>query len=175
MTSTTLPAAKAKPARPSLRLGLTLLHLAVMGSIGWGIIGFLVSAIGMGIGLLFLLGVGVFVLLGVLYALFGIAWLETERVASLYAIGAHQLTWRPRSQPGFSGWLRSLGHNLASGRMWAALGNFLLASLMGLAMLAAFQAMLQNVVAAFTPRSDAPSVPTRPGCRIPASNAPWLA
>lgn len=175
MTSTKLPDAEIKPARPPLRLGLTLLHLAVMGSIGWGIIGFLVSAIGAGIGLLFLLGVGVFVLLGVLYALFGIAWLETERVASLYTIDAHQLTWRPRTQPGFAGWLRSLGHNLANGRMWAALGNFVLASIMGLAMLVAFQAMLHNLIAAFTPLSDAKYAATTFGFRIPAAQAPWLA
>src|SRR5690625_113122 len=175
MTSTKHLAAETKPARPPLRLGLTLLHLAVMGSIGWAIIGFLVGAIGAGIGLLFLLGFGVLVLLGVLYALFGIAWLEIERIASLYTINAHQLTWRPRTQPGFSGWLRSLGHNLANGRMWAALGNFLLASLMGLAMLVAFQAMLHNLVAAFTPLSDAQYVTTTFGFRIPASQAPWLA
>lgn len=175
MTSTRLPDAETKPARPPLRLGLTLLHLAVMGSIGWGIIGFLVSAVGAGIGLLFLLGIGVFVLLGVLYALFGVAWLETERVASLYAIGAHQLAWRPRTQPGFTGYLKSLGKNLANGRMWAALGNFLLASIMGLTMLVAFQAMLHNLVAAFTPLSDAQYVTTPFGFRIPAAQAPWLA
>src|SRR5699024_12771529 len=137
MTSTKHLAAETKPARPPLRLGLTLLHLAVMGSIGWAIIGFLVGAIGAGIGLLFLLGFGVLVLLGILYALFGIAWLEIERIASHYTINAHQLTWRPRTQPGCSGWSRALAHNLANGSTWAALGNFLHASLKAPALMVA--------------------------------------
>src|SRR5699024_6611495 len=101
MTSTKHLAAETKPARPPLRLGLTLLHLAVMGSIGWAIIGFLVGAISAAICLLFLLGFGGLVLLGVLSALIGIAWLEIERIASLYYIDAHQLTWRRRTQLGF--------------------------------------------------------------------------
>src|SRR5690625_7762299 len=106
MTSTKHLAAETKPARPPLRLGLTLLHLAVMGSIGWAIIGFLGGAIGAGIGLLFLLCFGVVVLLSVLYALFGIAWLEFERIASLFTINAHHLNWRPRTQPGLTGAIR---------------------------------------------------------------------
>ncbi|MDN5732363.1 MAG: hypothetical protein L0I94_09435, partial [Yaniella sp.] len=109
MTSTTAPPAAHKAARPPLRLGLTLLHLAVMGSLGWAVIGLLGGAIGAGIGLLFVLGVGVIVLLGVLYALFGLAWFEIERIASLYKLPAHSLTWRPATQPGFVGYLKSLG------------------------------------------------------------------
>src|SRR5699024_3847545 len=107
--------------------------------------------IGAGIGLLFALGFGVIVLLGVLYAFFGLAWFEIERVASLYNIAAHPLAWRPRQHPGFSGYLKSLGANLANGRMWAALGNFLLATIMGSIMLGALRAMLRLIVAAFSP------------------------
>lgn len=74
----------------TITVGLTLVHLAVMASLGWA-----------GIGLLFVLGVGVIVLLGVLYALFGLAWFEIEHIASLYKLPAHSLTWRPQTQPGF--------------------------------------------------------------------------
>ena len=115
MTSTKHLAAETKPARPPLRLGLTLLHLAVMGSIGWAIIGFLVGAIGAGIGLLFLLGFVYCYGCTVCPIWHRVVGNRTDRQPLHH--NAHQLTWRPRTQPGFSGWPRSLGHNLANGRM----------------------------------------------------------
>lgn len=174
MTSTTTPVAAHKAARPPLRLGLTSLHLAVMGSLGWIIIGLIFAAISAGIGFLFLLGLGLIILLGVLYALFGIAWFETERIASLYAIPAHPLTWRPRTQPGFAGYLKSLGSNLVHGRMWAALGNFFLASVMGAVMLGALQGMLHSLIASFAPLTETEAVSTVFGVRLDAAQAPWL-
>src|SRR5699024_2376931 len=116
MTSTTAPPAAHKAQRPPLRLGLTLLHLAVMGSLGWVIIGLLGGAIGAGIGFLFVLGLGLIILLGVLYALFGLGWFEIERIASLYKLPAHSLTWRPRIQQTFGGYIKSLEIGRASCR-----------------------------------------------------------
>ena len=163
-----------KPARPPRRLGLTLLHLAVLGTLGWGIIGFLIGMIGLGIGLLFVFGVGIIVLLGVFYALFGIAWFEVERVASLYDIPTQKLAWRSHPQPGFVGYLKSLGRNLSHGRIWAALGNFLLACLMGAVMIGALQAMLGLIISSFAPLTDAETINTAFGLDIQASYAPWL-
>lgn len=174
MTSTTTPQAAHKAARPPLRLGFTLLHLAVMGSIGWAVIGGLFAAIGAGIGFLFLLGLGLIILLGVLYALFGIAWFETERIASLYNIPAHRLAWRPRTRPGFGGYLRSLGSNLANGRMWAALGNFFLASVIGAIMLSAVQGLVRSLIGAFAPLTDAETVYAPFGIQLDPAHAPWL-
>src|SRR5690625_6388709 len=94
MTSTTTPPAVQTSHRPPWRLGLTLLHLAVLGTLGWAVIGLFIAAIGAGIGLLFALGVGLLVLLGVLYELFGLAWFEIERVASLCAVPVPTLTSR---------------------------------------------------------------------------------
>lgn len=151
-----------------------MLHLAVMGSLGWVTIGLIFSAIGAGIGFLFLLGLGLIILLGVLYALFGIAWFETERIASLYDIPAHRLAWRPRTQPGFVGYLKSLGYNLVHGRMWAALGNFFLASVMGALMLGALQAMLHALIVSFAPLTDTEMVNSIFGIQLDAAQAPWL-
>ncbi|HIY85943.1 MAG TPA: sensor histidine kinase [Candidatus Yaniella excrementavium] len=175
MTSTTAPPAAHKAQRPPLRLGLTLLHLAVMGSLGWVIIGLLGGAIGAGVGFLFVLGLGLIILLGVLYVLFGLAWFEIERIASLYKLPAHSLTWRPRIQQTFGGYLKSLGSNLANGRMWAALGNFLLASIMGAVALGAFQAMLHFAIGALVPASNADFVVAAPfNIDIDASQVLWL-
>lgn len=153
---------------------MTFLHLAVMGSVGWMVIGLFFGAIGAGLGLIFLLGIGLLVLLGVLYALFGIAWFETERIASLYNVPAHQLTWRPSPQPDFAGYLKSLGRNLVNGRMWAALGNFFLASVLGALMLGALQTMLHSIVGAFAPLTDAEMISAPFGIQLGASYAPWL-
>ena len=159
-----------KPARPPRRLGLTLLHLAVLGTVGWGIVGLLAGLIGLGVGLLFVFGIGAIVLLGVFYALFGIAWFETERVASLYDIPAHPLAWRSHPQPGFVGYLKSLGRNLTHGRMWAALGNFLLACLMGTILMAALQGMVQLIISTFAPLTGTDVVTT--ASTSPRSQAP---
>lgn len=137
-------------------------------------IGLLLGAIGTGIGLIFLLGLGVIVLLGAFYVLFGIAWFEIERVASLYNIPAQRLSWRRHPQPGFVGYLKSLGLNLTNGRMWAALGNFLLASIMGAIMVGAFQAMLHLIISAFSGLTDAETVTTAFNINIQSSFAPWL-
>lgn len=174
MTSTTTPSAVQTSHRPPWRLGLTLLHLAVLGTLGWAVIGLFIAAIGAGIGLLFALGVGLLVLLGVLYALFGLAWFEIERVASLYAVPVQTLTWRPATQPGFVGYLKSLGSNLANGRMWTALGNFVLASIMGAVAIGAFQGMLRSIVAVFSPLTDAETVVAPFNLSLPVSQAPWL-
>ncbi|MDR7346109.1 sensor histidine kinase [Enteractinococcus fodinae] len=173
-TTQTQRVAETKPARPPLRLGMTLLHLAVLGTIGWAIIGLLFGAIGLGAGLIIVLGLGLIVLLGVFYALFGIAWFEIERVASLYDIPAQRLTWRSHPQRGFVGYLKSLGRNIAHGRMWAALGNFLLACLLGSLMMAAIQAMVRLLISAFAPLTEAETVTTAFGIEIQASYAPWL-
>jgi len=174
MSSTQTPRATDKPPRPPLRLGLTLLHLVVLGTLGWAIVGLLIGGIGLGIGLLFVLGVGVLVLLAVFYALFGIAWFEVERVASLYDVPAQRLTWRSHPQGGFVGWIKSLGLNFTNGRMWAALGNFLLACIMGSLMVWALQSFVHSIIAAFAPLTGAESVMTPLFFSIPASQAPLL-
>lgn len=174
MTSTTAPQAVNKTPRPPLRLGLTLLHLTVMGTLGMITVGLISAAISAGFGMIFLLGIGLLVLLGVLYALFGLAWFEIERIAHLYHVPAHSLTWRPRVQPGFVGYLKSLWSNLTNGRMWAALGNFLLASILGAAMLGALQGMLHFIIVSFSPLTDAESVAIPFGIQISSSQAPWM-
>src|SRR5690625_3378369 len=163
-----------KPARPPRQLGLTLLHLAVLGTLGWGIVGGLAGLLGLGVGLLFVLGLGVIVLLGVFYALFGIAWFEIARAARLYDLPAQPLAWRSQPQPGFVGYLKSLGRNLTHGRMWAALGNFLLACLMGAIMMGALQGLVQLIITAFAPLTDAETITTAFGIEIQTSYAPWL-
>ncbi|PRI12481.1 sensor histidine kinase [Leucobacter massiliensis] len=145
--------------RPPFRLLLTILHLAAYGLVGLATIGLLFGALAAGIGMLFLLGVGLLVLVGLAYALFGIAWFETVRVGGLYRLGVIPLRWQPRSEPGFKGWLRSLGRQSVDGRMWRALANFGIASVMGTALLGLAQWFVGSLVSIF----DTVSIWWQPG------------
>lgn len=126
---------------PPLRITQTVLHLALLGTLGWAVIGALFGVLGAGIGLVFALGIGLVVLVGLVYALFGVAWFETARVSGLYSLHAAPLTFERRTEPTFGGWLRALGRQLGSGRMWWALANFALASTLGTMFLFAVQSL----------------------------------
>lgn len=122
-----------------MRIGLTILHLAVLGSLGWAVLSILLTLIATGIGLVPVLGIGLFVLVGAVYAIYGVAWFETARIAGLYRIDATAPVSEPRTQPGFGGWLRSLGRQLKNGRTWWALASFALAAVLGAVLLPVVQ------------------------------------
>ena len=148
-TAPASPAAAPEPSRrPPLRIGLTILHLAAVGIVGLTVLGLLIGALGMGIGLLLVLGIGAVVLVGLVYALFGIAWFETHRVSGLYRLGTPALRLVPRTGGGFKTWLRAVGRQSIDGRMWRALANFAIASLMGVAVLGLAQAIVTSLIAA---------------------------
>lgn len=138
-----------KTRRPPLRIAMTILHLAAVGVVGFTVIGLLFGALGTGLGLLLVLGIGAVVLVGLVYALFGIAWFETHRVSGLYHLETPALRWTPQSGPGFKAWLRALGRQSIDGRMWRALANFGIASLMGVAVLGLAQGLVHSVISAF--------------------------
>ncbi|MBL3685391.1 sensor histidine kinase [Leucobacter zeae] len=135
--------------RPPIRLVLTILHLAFYGLIGFALIGTLLGVVAAAVALLFVLGAGLVVLVGNVYALFGIAWFENNRVSGLYRLGLPSLTWRRQEQPGFKGWLQSLGRQAIDGRMWRALANFAIASVFGAAVLGCFQWFARSFVTLF--------------------------
>lgn len=135
--------------KPPLRFWLTLLELAAFGALGFVVVAGLSGLIVAGIGGLFALGLGVILLVGALYAIWGVAWFEIARVDGLYALGAPSLTWvRPR-RPGFLGWLGTLPRQAIVGRMWAAFANFFIMSVLGTIMLAFAQAANSSIINMF--------------------------
>ena len=118
-------------ARSPKRIALTILHLAVLGTLGSAVIGLVVGAIGLGIGGLFVLGLGLIVLVGVVYVLFGLGWFEVQRVSGLYRLEVPSLTLRAQEAPGFSGYLRSVWRQALDARMWRALASFSIGALLG--------------------------------------------
>lgn len=136
-----------------LRLGSTIAHLAVLGTIGWGVIGGLIGLLAAAFGLTFAFGVGLFLFAGSVYVLYGLAWVETERVAGLYGLPGSLPPFAPFPQPGFWGWVKSLGWQLRSAPMWRALANFFLACLIGIGLVPVVRLLVGAVVLLFAPLS----------------------
>jgi signal transduction histidine kinase len=175
MTTQTATPAAAATVKPPLRIPLTILHLAGVGVIGGAIFGMLGGLLGTGLGLLFVFGAGIVVLVGLVYALFGVGWFEIARVAGLYRVPNAPLRLQPRDRPGFGGWLRSLGRQAIDGRMWRAVANFAITAVLGFVVLRLFWAFLWSLIIAFAPVTSAETI-IGPfgGGQIPVSWAPLI-
>ncbi|WP_334151307.1 sensor histidine kinase [Microbacterium sp.] len=158
MTTQTATPPPATAAKPPLRIFLTILHLAGVGILGGIIFTTLSGMLGTGLGLLFVAGVGVILLVGLVYALFGVGWFEVTRVGTLYREPIAPLRWRPRDRPGFLGWLRSLGRQAIDGRMWRALANFAIAAILGFIVLRLAWTLVWSIAISFAPLTPAGSV-----------------
>ncbi|WP_300266033.1 sensor histidine kinase [Microbacterium sp.] len=182
MTNQTAPTvaagAAASPApqqKPPLRLFLTILHLAALGVLGGAVFGILAAMFGTGLGLLFVFGIGIFVLIGLVYAFYGIGWFEIVRVRGLYGLGIADLQPRRRQRPGFGGWLRSVGRQSIDGRMWRALASFAIACVFGGIVLRLFWGLVWSAIYSFTPLFSDAEVAAAPfGNTIAAGWAPVL-
>lgn len=144
-------AASGAPPRLPLRLALTVLELAALGVVGTTAVTLLAALLASGVGLIFAAGIGLVMLVGVVYALYGVAWFEVERVKNLYALELPPLAPRRRERPGFGGWLRSLWRQAIDGRMWRALVNLTLASIMGVIVIQLVSTMIRSLFYAFSP------------------------
>ncbi|MNW39287.1 Oxygen sensor histidine kinase NreB [compost metagenome] len=159
---------------------MTLLHMALFGSAGLILFSLLLAWLSVGVALTPILGLGLLVLAGLVYALFGLARFELTRISNLYDMDVAPLTWRPRRRQGFGEYVRSLGRNVSNGRMWALLGSLLFACLAGSLMLTALQMAVRSSIVAFAPVLQADNadplgtVPGLWGLQTPVSQAPWL-
>src|SRR5690606_21452533 len=116
------------------------LELAALGVFGTAVFVVLTTLLGVGLGLVFVFGIGLIFLVGLVYALFGVAWVEVRRVSDLYGDDMLDLRWRQRTRPGFGGWLRNLARQSVDGPMWRAILNFVLGCIAGAAVLRLFWA-----------------------------------
>lgn len=123
--------AKAGPTRPPLRILMTTLHLSLLGVFGWAVLSVVLTLFGVGLGTVVIAGIGLVLLVGLAYTLFGVAWFETERVNGLYRLGIPTLRLVPAQKPGFSGYLRRIGRQSIDGRMWQSLASFFITTVLG--------------------------------------------
>lgn len=100
-------------------------------------IGLLVGFAVMSVGFIPLAGIGLVMLVGLVYALFALGWWETARVSGLYRLNAPLPTFAPRPQASFKGLMLSWWHQLSSASMWRGVFSAVAASAIGLAQLVA--------------------------------------
>ncbi len=141
----------ARPKATALQTLGALAHLAVLGITGPVAVGAVATLAGAGIGLAPILGIGLVLLVGFVYVLFGLAWLETARVDGLYRLGLPPLTPRPRVGPGFGGWLRTLWRQAIDPSMWRALASGVVSMLLGVATISLLALFASAVALAFAP------------------------
>ncbi|MFJ4014984.1 sensor histidine kinase [Microbacterium sp. NPDC090014] len=158
MTTHTATPPPATATKPPLRIVLSILHLAGIGVIGGFIFATLSGLLGTGLGLLFAAGVGIVLLVGLVYALFGVGWFEVARVSALYRSPITPLRWRPRDRPGFAGWFRSLGRQAIDGRMWRALANFAITAVLGWIVLRLAFGLVWSIAISFAPLTGTDAV-----------------
>lgn len=127
---------------PPWRILSTAAHLAFLGTIGVAAAGLLVGYAAMAIGFIPLAGIGLVLLVGLVYILYAIGWWETARVAGLYRLRVPLPAFALRPEKSFSGWLRSIGHQLTNGRMWRALASSFLGSVLGMLLIATISTAL---------------------------------
>lgn len=112
-------------------------QLAALGLIGPLLFTALFGVLGAGIGLLPALLFGAVLLVGLVYALFVLAWLEYARVDGLYGFGLPALRPRRSDRPGFVGFLHTVWLQAIDGAQWRAVATFSIATVLGLVTLAA--------------------------------------
>ncbi|WP_449277622.1 sensor histidine kinase [Leucobacter sp. GX24907] len=157
--------------KPRLRLLQSILHLALLGTLGSTVLGLTVGLIGTGLGLLFAFGVGVVLLVGAVYVLYGLGWFETARVSGLYDLDVLPPRLQRGEQSGFVGWLRSLWRQLGDGAMWRALASFALSCLLGMLLMPIVRIIATSIGLLFAPLSER-SEHWWLGIEVPAGMAP---
>jgi len=126
-------------------------QLVALGLIGPAIFGALFGLLGAGVGMLFALLLGVVLLVGLVYALFAIAWFERARVDGLYGIGLPPL--RPRRSPrsGFVGVLHTIWLQAIDPAQWRAVASFAIATIIGLVTLTGAGALAWGLALGVSP------------------------
>lgn len=159
MTTATLsegpPAAvQTPPARRRFadhRVFATIAHLAALGVVGPAVFGGLLTLLIGGLALLPALGFGALLLLGLVYALFGVAWVEYARVDGLSRLGLPPLPPRPRARPGFGGFLLTFWHQFIDPAMWRGVASAAVSTLLGAVVLPLIAAVASGVTLMFAP------------------------
>ncbi|GAB3603580.1 sensor histidine kinase [Microbacterium aureliae] len=149
------PAASAVPApvatnRP-LVVGGAILQLAALGVVGPGIFAVLGVLLSAGLGLLPVFGIGLILLVGLVYALFGLSWLESARVDGLYRFGLPPRRPRTSGRPGFGGFLRTLWVQFIDPSMWRGVASSAISTVLGWLVLLAVGVLVSGIAVAFSP------------------------
>ncbi|GAA1700985.1 histidine kinase [Microbacterium sediminicola] len=153
MTTTSSSPPSASPRRiatPGRLLG-AIAQLAALGALGPAVLTVLATMLGVGIGLIPILGVGLLILTGLVYALFGLSWVETARIDGLYSFDLPLR--RPRRSPksGFAGVVHTIWLQAIDPGMWRGIANGVIATILGWIVLAFVGVFVSGIAVALSP------------------------
>lgn len=169
MTSSDSPSVR--PVTRPAQVAGAIAQLAALGVVGAAAFSLLFTLLGLGVGLLFVVGIGLLVLVALVYVLFALGWLETQRVDGLYRFGLPPLRPRSSGRPGFGGWLRTLWLQTIDLGTWRAIADLAIATILGWVVVALAGLLVSGAVLAFAPLfAEASSVRlARTGIEVPVS------
>ena len=158
MTSTSVQAPDADLApprrvsvvRPRVILG-AILQLAAIGVIGPAVFSVLFSLLGTSLSLIPVLLIGVLLLVGLVYVLFGLGWLEAARIDGLYGFGLPPRRVRTSGRPGFGGAVRSIGLQSIDPTMWRGVASAAVSTILGFVALALVTVIGAGLAATIAP------------------------
>jgi signal transduction histidine kinase len=147
------PAAKSGPPKTATpaHVAMAVLHLGAVGVFGFVVFTATIVLFAVGLALTPVLGIGLVLLLGLVYVLYGVAWAETARVDGLYGLGLPPLEPRRREADGFGGFVRTVLRQAIEPRMWRALANLAVATMLGGFVLFLFRMLVRSAVISFAP------------------------
>lgn len=148
--------AASPPARPPravrpLRVAGAALQLAALGVVGPVVFTILGVLLGVGIGLVPVIGIGLLLLLGFVYGLLALAFLEYARVDGLYDLSLPAVRPRTSGRPGFGGFLRTIWAQFTDPLMWRGVASAAVATVLGFIVLAAASILVSGIAVAFSP------------------------
>lgn len=148
--------AASPPARPPravrpLRVAGAALQLAALGVVGPVVFTILGVLLGVGIGLVPVIGIGLLLLLGFVYGLFALAFLEYARVDGLYDLSLPAVRPRTSGRSGFGGFLRTIWAQFTDPLMWRGVASAAVATVLGFIVLAAASILVSGIAVAFSP------------------------
>jgi signal transduction histidine kinase len=158
-TPATAPAARTPVASPG-RVSLSALHLVALGALGPFVFTILITLLSVGLSLALVVGIGLIFLLGFVYSLYAIGWLETARIDGLYEFGLPARRPRRSAKTGFGGFVHTVWLQFIDAGMWRAVANAAIASVLGLIVLGFLGLLASGIALAFAPLfADTGTVP----------------
>ncbi|GAA5031620.1 histidine kinase [Microbacterium fluvii] len=125
-----------------------LVAVGVVGSVAFGMLFLL---LGLGLGLLPVLGIGLLLLIALVYAMYALAWVEGARVEGLYRFGIPPLRARHSGRPGFGGFLRTIWQQFIDPGMWRGIANAAVSTILGVITLSLTTLVFSGLVLALAP------------------------
>lgn len=170
---TSSDSASAHPVTRPAQVAGSVAQLAALGVVGPILLTIVLSMLGLGVALLFVLGIGLLVLIALVYVLYALGWLETQRVDGLYGFGLTAPRPRSSGRTGFGGFLRTVWLQTIDPTTWRAIANLAIATLLGWIVVALAGLLASGVVMTFAPlfaQSSAVRL-ARTGIEIPLAGA----